>query len=354
MLADDGLADELDRALPGGTTRDGTLTQRAYADAVLAALERPIRDYFPSRALSIGLVLCGGLALVGTLAAGHMWSVQVAQRWDGASPHVLNLASQGNASGWLAAVLMALAGLTALYLYALRRHRVDDYHGRYRVWLWTALACLTVSFGEATSFVSLTRDLCDYAARASNVSPSIAWLSVTGAILSIMGLRLLIETWRCRAAVAMFLAGGTCVLVAAATANGWSTHVPPEYRLLAVRGCWLAAYVFLLTMFLGYARYVVLEIEGKVAVKMARVKPPKSTRAKKSRRDKQADAKVESPRKNARTDLEPANEPVPALKLSSAYTDSRPDAHEQSRADGEGDSQRKLSRKERRRLRRAA
>jgi hypothetical protein len=87
---------------------------------------------------------------------------------------------------------------------------------------------------------------------------------------------------------------------------------------------------------------------------MARVKPPKSTRAKKSRRDKQADAKVESPRKNARTDLEPANEPVPALKLSSAYTDSRPDAHEQSRADGEGDSQRKLSRKERRRLRRAA
>ncbi len=358
MLADEGLADAsgdaLDRAVPGNPAHGGAATQRAYADAALASLERPIRDYFPSRAISIGLVACGGLALVGALAAGHLWSMQLAERWGGDHPTVFDLASPGNASGWLAAALMALAGLTALYLYALRRHRVDDYHGRYRVWLWTSLACLTASFGEATSVATLARDLCNSAAQASNVSPSIAWLSVTGATLFVMGLRLLMETWRCRSAVALFLLGSACVLVAAATAHGWSTHVPPEYQLLVARGCWLAAYVFLLAMFLAYARYVVLEIEGKVAVKMAKVRPPKSKKAKNSRRKKEAEVKPEPIRKSARTDLEPESEPVAALKLSSTYSDSRQEARGNSQADDERDSQRRLSRKERRRLRRAA
>ncbi len=291
---------------------------------------------------------------MGALTGGHLWASHLAERWDGVHAGVLNLASDRNASGWLAATLMALAGVTALYLYGLRRHRVDDYHGRYRVWLWAALACVIVSFGEVTSLASLAHDLCSYAAHTSNVSPAIAWLSVTGAALFIVGLRLLLEMWRCRSAVSLFVMGGACVGVAAATANGWSTHVPREYVLLAVRGSWLAAYVFLLATLLAYARYVVLEIEGKVAVKMAKAKPPKVKKAKTSRRNKKTEAKPEPQRKSARTDLESESEPVASLKLSTGYADSRRDAGDERRTDDADDSPRKLSRKERRKLRRAA
>ncbi len=51
MLADEGLSDasggDLDRALPGGSTRDGTATQRAYADAVADWLEHRFAIVFP-------------------------------------------------------------------------------------------------------------------------------------------------------------------------------------------------------------------------------------------------------------------------------------------------------------------
>ena len=39
--------------------------------------------------------------------------------------------------------------MTAVLIYTLRRHRLDDYGGRYRLWLWAAACWFVMSMDEA-------------------------------------------------------------------------------------------------------------------------------------------------------------------------------------------------------------
>ena len=103
---------------------------------------------------------------------------------------------------------------------------VDDYHGRYRVWIWTAIACLLVSLGETDEACLFRSKGCAAVRPAwSGVSESIVWPTVVGTLLAVAGVRLLVEVWRCRGAVAPLLTSSVAFLVSAATNNGWLIHV---------------------------------------------------------------------------------------------------------------------------------
>jgi hypothetical protein len=352
MLADDGTSDAAHEEVESGDhlAREGAKSPRAYSQAVHRTLERPIRDLLPSRLVGIGIVVAGGLTLVGALAAGAVWSPTLSNQGNVPGGGLFDLSSGANASRWFSSTLLTLAGIACLFLFALRRHRVDDYHGRYRVWLWSALACLAVSFGEGTNFSGMVRRLCDLAASASNVDAALAWRIFVAGVLALCGVRLLLEMRRCRSAVALVSLTTIAVLGATASAHGWMTFVAPQDQWTVARSCWLSAYVFLLGTLLVYARYVILEIEGKVAVRLATVRQKK--RKKKSAY--KATEQVES--ETSRTELNPEHahvrSPAATLKLATA-AESRHEDHAESRRQN-ADDQRGLSRKERRKLRRAA
>jgi hypothetical protein len=351
MLADEGASDAPEEVESGDRgTREGASSPRAYSQAVHRTLGRPIRDFFPSRLVGIGIVLGGGLMLVGAMAAGHVGAPQLWGQGDVGHGGLFDLSSVGNASSWFSSTMLTLAGITCLFLFALRRHRVDDYHGRYRVWLWASLACFVVSFGEVTNFAGMVRQVCDLAASASNVDSALAWRIAVASVLALCGVRLVLEMRRCRSAMALWSLTTLAVLGAAAAAHGWMTFAALEDSWAVARSCWLSAYVFLLGTLLVYARYVILEIEGKVAVKLATVRRTK--RKKKIVRKETEPVESEAPRKELTPQHAHVRSPAATLKLSNAVESRHAD-----RSDGrsdDADGQRGLSRKERRKLRRAA
>jgi uncharacterized membrane protein len=274
------------------------------------------------------------------MVLAHRWSPRAEALFGAAGAAFFDLAAPGNASGWLASMLMAAAALVATFIYTLRRHRVDDYHGRYRVWIWTAVACLAMSLGEATNLATLLRGLSDRAAVACGANEAVVWPATLGLILGLAGLRLLLEIRRSHGAVALWMLAAGLFLLATATDRGWLIHVPQSNRLLVERLCWLAGYMVVLATFLFYARYVGLQIEGKIAVVPTRLKPPRA-RKKKHRRVDVEEAEAAPARMapaQVRTDLEPASAR----------------AADESSAHGNGQLEGKLSKKERRRLRREA
>ena len=105
-----------------------------------------------------------------------------------------------------------------------------------------------------------------------------------------------------------------------ATAHGWLNFVPAENHWAVARSLWLAAYVFLLGTLLIYARYVILEIEGKVAVKVAAARKVK--RKKPVHKETEA-TESEAPRKELVPEHAHVRSPAATLKLATA-AESRP------------------------------
>ena len=69
----------------------------------------------------------------------------------GAQLAALDIAAKGSLACWFSSLLLLAAAVMAMLVYAVRRHRTDDYQGRYRVWLWAAGCWLLMATDQAAS-----------------------------------------------------------------------------------------------------------------------------------------------------------------------------------------------------------
>jgi len=150
LLADDSLAgasdeESLSIRLAAGPAGEAGPGAAAYAPAARHARQRPMHDLVPLRLTMIGLVVAGALSLVGVVTALAVWSPALAEIVSTEELLPLSLGGSRNLAHALASTLLLIASLMSILIYSLRRHRVDDYHGRYRLWIWAALACLVAS-----------------------------------------------------------------------------------------------------------------------------------------------------------------------------------------------------------------
>lgn len=349
MLADETLAGEsegedspLIRLADPQSDAEGN--RRAYSADVRFDRQRHLQDLFPARFLTIGLVVSAGLAFVGLDVLVHLWAPALAKVLGTEELAALSLSGSRNLSHWLASMLLGLNGVVALYTYSLRRHRVDDYHGRYRVWLWTALVCLLASLGETTDVAHLFRVLCERAAESSGIDGGLVWPITLGVLLTIVAVRLLLEMRRCRLAV-MGLLASTAAFVVATCVTFDVISVSELQQPLVMRGSWLVGYVLSLATLLLYARHVTLEIEGRIAAAPRRPKRKKVKAAAKT-------SQTEEPSQKSRTrttDLDDAPTPAHTSRLQIGSQRNKPAANDDEDV-VEGGS--KLSRADRRRMRR--
>jgi hypothetical protein len=325
--------------------------ERCYAPATSRDCRQQLHELFPARYLTIALLLLLGLALVAVLELGHVWAGSLAALLDAEDVSSLDLSAAASLSRWFAAMLLGIGSLVAMFIYSLRRRRLDDYHGRYRVWIWTTLGCLLASAAETTSVDSLGRGLCRRAAEICGLDNSIVWPALVAAILAALGIRLKIEVRRCRAAVVALGAATIGFLVAVTVEYGWIVEVSDHARPLVLRGSWLSGYVLMLAAFLLYARHVKREIEGLVAVRT-----PKTRHAKaKHLRTDLAETTPSGPHHHSelRTDLDSIAAPTGRSHDGHVGSRASSDVSDGSESN-EGRHDRSLSRAERRRLRREA
>jgi hypothetical protein len=191
---------------------------------------------------------------------------------------------------------------------------------------------------------------------------AIWWLAPAAVVVGGMGLRLAIELRRCIFATVLIVLALGCWGTAAAAHFGLLPITAGQETIMIAAGTLMAGHALLLISLFVYARYVVLEAGGKITPRAAKPKREKKPKAKSSDEASDKDAAEESAvkkSKNLRVDQ------PHAPKLSASTSSSRAPLQTSTKAsssqwtDGseeddydEDDENRKLSKADRKRLRR--
>ena len=172
----------------------------------------------------------------------------------------------------VAAVVLLLAAVTCLLIYSIRRHRIDDYRGRYRIWLAASAACLVLSANSVAGLHYVLADVAepfhrlDRAARRRRLVAR-AGRSAAGWI----ALRAFFDVKECRlAGVAAARRRVVCHVAAAASYLGFVPAMEPRIESMVAGIATLLGHWLLLAAVVSYARFVVLDAQGLVRTRPRR------------------------------------------------------------------------------------
>src|SRR5262249_12408526 len=123
--------------------------QERYTPAARRENHRHTTDFIPRGLWSLGLWYFAGLAAVGGLLFGYTKLASESIIAVGLAP-LLDAVQGGSLASWLSSLIFTLAAVGSVLIYSIRRHKLDDYRGRYRLWLWCAAAWSVMSI-DATA-----------------------------------------------------------------------------------------------------------------------------------------------------------------------------------------------------------
>ena len=110
-----------------------------YGDADFLDQQLRLLDLIPRGLVAFTVLPITATAILVGLEFAYAWMVQRVAG-GGTLVAALDLAAKGSLACWFSSLMLLAASVAALLVYAVRRHRTDDYQGRYRIWLWAA-AC---------------------------------------------------------------------------------------------------------------------------------------------------------------------------------------------------------------------
>ncbi len=293
---------------------DGGDAQQPYSDAARAARQRGVHALVPLRGWTLALVVSGLLILAGGVLGLHLAADRVEVALGTSAANSLRVNQPVSLSAWLASTLLAAASGLSLFIFSLRRHRIDDYHGRYRMWILVAVACAIGNLMEASSLAAIIHSLCSAACGATGLRADLICPAAMTTLVAGLLIRLGIEIRRCGPAMMTLVLACISFGVAAAANFGWPVVHSPAAFPLWLRGSWLLGYVLLVTTLLLYSRRVQLEVTGAVALPV-RVKRKKPAAKVADAEDDESAASARPARKASlklRTDLDPVDRSTPA------------------------------------------
>jgi hypothetical protein len=290
----------------------------SYAEGARADRQPRVTDLIPTRLWTLLVLGLLGASAIAALQSAYVAVYLPMDRSLAEGARGLDLAGSHSLARWFSAGLFALSAVYAVLIFTLRRHRVDDYRGRYRIWIPTAMFLLLASMesiGEMRNLLGLWMD------REIQVSlplqPAIWWVIVALTLAGLLVARLLIEMRRSRLAV-------SCALLVVACYGGATTlwsglfELPDTLDVMAHQGLILGGNFLAFFTLLIYARHVFLDAQGRITPRSARrswltrgagepgqnraAAKPKTTRAKATAKKSPARAKTTSTGKSIRVD----------------------------------------------------
>lgn len=240
---------------PGDTPRYGAGANIENHPQVTAFVPRRMSTFCMYALAGIGVAVSAELV-------AH-FATPLSQFVESVSPAELTDVFANRLVAWTSATLLLLAvGYTRL-VYSLRRHRVDDYRGRYRVWRTAGWAALLVSLnsvlGAHTLIAACLGSLVDW----QMLPASAGWWLVPSALLGgWLVIKLMIDASECRSALCSFALGTVCLTIAAAHSAGWSPEWSMAWPDTMGRSLPLLGFTFVLIGTQLFARYVILDVQG--------------------------------------------------------------------------------------------
>ncbi len=244
---------------------DDVFTKVTYTEAARPERQPRITDFVPTRWRSVAAFLILGLGTIAALTAVHSQT----QRWGGTIAAkdlaALDLAGRGSLAAWFSGLTLGMAGLASLLIYTLRRHKLDDYRGRYRIWFWAAALWLVASVDAATGLHDTVRGLLVCLLGTSLLGDgSVWWIGLYVLMAGTLGVAVAIDVYRVRTASAALTVAAGCYAVAAASRLGLLNGASDRATVMATSGVTMLAHWMLLMSLCLYARYVCLDAQGLV------------------------------------------------------------------------------------------
>jgi len=244
-----------------------------YAKAADMSHQPRLTDLVPQRKLVLLLWCVLGLAAVAGLEALYWQMPQWARHTRDGRIAAFDLDGEGSLGAWFTSVVLAASGLTAVLIYTLRRHRLDDYRGRYRLWLWAAACFLVMSIDEASSLHEGFKEMMYYLTHERLYGDgSLWWVIAYGTVLGFVGLFIfwdLCESWF---SALSSLATAGLYGVAVATQLGLLLPERGARSVMLEEGCEILGAMTLLLSLVTYARHVIREIDGTTGKRQRKVK----------------------------------------------------------------------------------
>lgn len=231
-----------------------------YPDVEIMDEQLRLIDLIPRRLSWFGLLLLAGLAVVVGLQVLYAWMPELAAAATDGRIAALDLDGEGSLAAWFSSTVLILAALVAVMVYMIRRHKIDDYQGYYRVWLWAAMCWLLMSVDEASSLHEGFKEMMAAATGTRLYGDgSLWWVIPYFFLLGAVGTRLLVDMRHCRLSSAALLTAAGCYATAVAVqvlAKGGARAVMLE------EGAEMVGNLMLLLAMGLHARYVILDAEG--------------------------------------------------------------------------------------------
>jgi hypothetical protein len=244
-----------------------------YAKAADMSHQPRITDLVPQRKLTIwGWCFFGAAAIAG-LEALYWWMPQVAKMTRDGRVAAFDLDGEGSLGAWFTSLMLGTAALASLLIYTLRRHRLDDYRGRYRLWLWAAACFFVMSIDEAGSLHEGFKEMMFYLTGERLYGDGSAWWVIAyGAVLGLLGVVILWDLREAWFSALSFIATGGLYGVAVATQLGLLLPERGARGVMLEEGCEMLGAMMLLLSLATYARHIIREIDGTAGKKTRKLK----------------------------------------------------------------------------------
>ena len=148
------------------------------------------------------LALCISLVLILSGLNTLGWSAPGLRTYIGdEGVAALRVIGPGSIGNWLVGLLMTLSAMVCLQIFALRKHRVDDYRGTYRIWAWAAALFFLASLGCVVPLGEILTHLLLTVAKPEYVKSLLLIVCVQLVVASFLYVRALSEIWASRGTV---------------------------------------------------------------------------------------------------------------------------------------------------------
>ena len=234
-----------------------------YGDAEFLDRQPRLTDLVPRNLAVFLMMFLIGLTIVAGLEVLYAWMPKVAALTTDGRVATFDLDGEGSLAVWFSSMTLALAGLAAILVFTIRRHKKDDYQGVYRIWLWAAACWILLSIDETASLHEGFKEMmtCVTGTRVLG-DGSIWWVTAYVFLLGAVGTRLLIDMRHCRLSLAAMIATAVCYEVAVMTQLGWVLPESGARGVMLEEGAEMVGNLFLLLAMALHARYVILDAEG--------------------------------------------------------------------------------------------
>jgi hypothetical protein len=272
-------ADNPDAAATGSSAKGPV---RAYHAAVLSERQPKVTDLLPVRPLWVVVLLLLGLTGIATIEAIHVHTVTLPLANGAGHLAALDANQPGSLAAWYSSAMLAAAAALALVVFGIRSHRVDDYRGRYRIWLWTAAALLWLSLDAATRMHNVIGLAVTLLAGKQVLTTSLAtgctitWIGIYGLILGSLGLRLAFEVWPSLLSFSSLLIAGLLYLIGGMLQLEMLSAPDTIVTGTVESTVLMLAHLSLLSAIGFFARHVYLDATGRLKVRIDAEKKSRS------------------------------------------------------------------------------